>query len=88
MLLRVANYGIKDKYRGISDIALYLQSEVYVDDEGKAQEIGLDIAIDGVKQNDDYEDDKINEYKRSIKIDGDVKASLAVRPMKHFVKDL
>ena len=84
MLLRVANYGINDKYCGISDIAIYLQSEV--DQYGsKAVEKGLDILIDSVKENDDYKNGQINSFKRSIKIDSDVKASLAARPVRHLI---
>ena len=87
VLLRMVNYGIHDKYCGINDIALYLQSEVD-EHEGQAVEKGLDIAIDSVKENDDYENDgKINPYKRSIKIEGDVKASLAAKPLRYLLKD-
>ena len=91
VLLRVANYGINSSYGGISDIALYLQSEVDAGYMGKAVEKGLDIAIDNVKQNQDYDENGeaiSNDYKRSIKIDGDVKASLAARPIKYLLKDL
>ena len=87
VLLRRVNYGIIDKYCGLVDFRLTLHWEESMF-QGKAHENGLSIVIDGVKENDDYEDGKMNPHTRSIKIDGDVKATLAAKPIKYLVKDL
>ena len=84
-MIRVVSYGIKDKHCGNLDIKITLNSEVDESWNDRDVEKGLDIELNGKKE-------KVNEYyphlKRSIKIDGDVKETLATTPVKHLLKDL
>ena len=73
--VQVVSYGIKDKHCGNVNIKLTLQSEVEKTSYGSAVEKGIDIRLDGQKEKVDEDDHEI--LKRSIQIDGDVKASLA-----------
>ena len=68
---RTSGYGIKDKYRGTADIKLRL-----------VEYLGLDIFIDGLKENDPLNAD----LTRSIKDRKVTKQSLAKRPIKYVLK--
>ena len=80
--MQVVSYGIKDKHYGNLDIKLMLQSEY----ENKRAEKGIDIRLNHDKEKVDENDDEVR--KRSIKIKGDVKATLASKPVKYLLKDL
>ena len=74
--IRVVSYGIKDKHCGNLDIKLRLILEVGEFWDGEDVEKGIDIHLDNVKEFDDQvydEDDEEFYFKRSIKIEGDVK---------------
>ena len=82
----MVSYGIEDKHCGNINIKLTLQSEVDQIGCGYFVEKGLDIDVDGEKQKVNRNGNQFDQ--RSIKIDGDVKASLASTPVKHLLRDL
>ena len=78
----MTSYGIKNKHCGNFNIKLTLQLECKNDDVVK----GLDIELNGEKEKVNEDDDV--HYKRSIEIEGDVKKTLATKPVKYLLKDL
>ena len=78
----MASYGIKDKHCGNLNIKLMLNSEY----ESENVQKGLDIHLNGEKEKVNANDDA--DWKRSIKIESDVKETLATTPLKYLLKDL
>ena len=50
-------------------------------------ESGIDIWLDNELDNTDIEEDGLPGQRRTIKIEGDVKASLAAKPVKYVLRD-